>query len=141
TLDPRDTLWTVGQTYANPANAIGITVLSTNAGSSFTVFVGPPPSVTSISPTSGPTGGPSQPTPMVTITGTHFTGATAVYFGGEQAQDNNGDIGPGVGFTVLSDTTIQAQPPWSYGGEQDHVQVITPGGYSATSAVDVFTYH
>jgi len=139
-FDPRDAMWTVGQTFEDPASNIGITVLSATT-TSFTVFVGPPPSVTSISPTSGPTGGPSQPGAMVTVTGTNFTGATAVYFGDEQAADNNGNIGPGVGFTVLSDTTIQAQAPWSFGGNQAHVQVITTGGYSAISSVDVFTYH
>ena len=56
-----------------------------------------PPTVTSLSPTSGPTGGGTS----VTITGTSFTGATAVTFGATAA----------TGFTVNSATQITATAP------------------------------
>jgi len=63
-----------------------------------------PPTVTSISPTAGPgTGGTS-----VTITGTNFSGATAVTFGATAA----------TGFTVNSTTKITATSPQEGAGHQ-----------------------
>src|SRR5271166_2793165 len=84
------------------------------------------PTVTGISPDSGPeTGGT-----VVTITGTNFTGATSVSFGGVPAFD----------FTVLSDTQITvSSPPVSMSGVVD-VMVSTPTGTSATSSGDKFTF-
>ncbi|CAN7403178.1 IPT/TIG domain-containing protein [Aminobacter sp. LjRoot7] len=82
------------------------------------------PTVTSISPTSGPTAGG---TPVV-ITGTNFTGATAVTFGASVA----------TGFTVDSATQITATSPAGTGTVD--VTVTTPEGTSATSAADQFTY-
>ncbi len=100
-----------------------------------------PPQVTGISPTHGPPGGPLQPAhTMVTISGSGFTGARAVWFGEEQAEDDQGNIGPGVAFTVVDDHTISASAPWASPGEQVHVQVITDHGYSTVSSVDIFTY-
>ena len=55
------------------------------------------PTVTGISPTSGPAAGGT----LVTITGTGFTGATAVDFGTNPATD----------LTVVNDTTITADSP------------------------------
>jgi IPT/TIG domain len=82
-----------------------------------------PPQVTGISPASGGTAGGDS----VTITGSGFTGATAVKFGGVTAQ-----------MTVDSGTEITAiNPPGS--GTVD-VTVVTPDGTSATSAADQFTY-
>nr|WP_246670128.1 IPT/TIG domain-containing protein [Bradyrhizobium stylosanthis] len=82
------------------------------------------PTVTSISPTSGPTAGGTS----VTITGTNFTGATAVSFGGTTAG----------GFSVVNATTITVTSPAGTGAVD--VRVTTPGGTSATSAADQFTY-
>ena len=83
-----------------------------------------PPTVTGISPTSGPAAGGTS----VTITGTGFTGATAVDFGTTAATN----------VTVVNDTTITADSPAGTGIVD--VTVTTPGGTSATSAADQFTY-
>lgn len=78
----------------------------------------PPPTVTSFTPTSA---GVSQ---TVTITGTNFTGATAVSFGGTAA----------ASFTVVSATQITAVLG---GGASGSVSVTTPGG---TGTLAGFTY-
>ncbi|WP_082393106.1 IPT/TIG domain-containing protein [Nocardia arizonensis] len=88
------------------------TAAGTSAGVSFTYL--PVPTLTSISPTSGPvTGGTT-----VTLTGTGFTGATAVFFG----------ILPATSFTVDSDTQITAVAPPGIGTVP--VTVITVAGAS-----------
>ncbi len=85
-----------------------------------------PPAVTGISPVSGPwVGGTS-----VTITGSGFSGATAVDFGTTAASS----------FTVNSaGTQITATSPAEAAGTVD-VTVTTGSGTSATSAADQFTY-
>ena len=65
----------------------------------------------------------------MTITGTNFTGATAVSFGGTAA----------ASFAVVSATSITATSPAHAAGAVD-VTVTTPNGTSATSASDTFTY-
>ncbi|MBF6296968.1 IPT/TIG domain-containing protein [Nocardia amamiensis] len=95
------------------------TAAGTSAGVSFTYV--PAPTLTSISPTSGPvTGGTT-----VILTGTGFTGATAVFFG----------ILPATSFTVNSPTQITAVSPVGIGTVP--VTVTTPGG---TSNGIPFTY-
>ena len=64
----------------------------------------------------------------MTITGTSFTGATAVDFGTTAATN----------VTVVNDTTITADSPAGTGTVD--VTVTTPGGTSATSPADQFTY-
>ena len=64
----------------------------------------------------------------MTITGTGFTGATAVDFG----------TTPATGVTVVSATTITANSPAGTGVAD--VTVITPDGTSATTPADQFTY-
>jgi hypothetical protein len=83
------------------------------------------PGVTTINPTSGPaTGGTT-----VTITGTGFTGATAVDFGTVAAS----------GFTVNSATQITATSPAGVGVVD--VTVVTPSGSSSENRpADQFTY-
>ena len=76
------------------------------------------PVVSSLSPASGAEGS------SVTITGTGFTGATAVDFGGNAAT-----------YTVGSDTEIVATVP--AGSGEVGVTVTGPGG---SSAADTFTY-
>ena len=83
------------------------------------------PAVTGVSPNSGPAAGGTQ----VTISGSGFTGATAVNFGSSAA----------TGGTVNSDTSITATSPAGSAGAVD-VTVVTPGGTSATSSNDQFTY-
>jgi hypothetical protein len=101
----------------------------TSAASSadqFTYAAPPPPlpTVTNINPTGGTAAGGT----VVTITGTGFTGATAVQFGPTAA----------TAITVDSDTQIHATSP--AGSGTVHVRVTTPGGTSATSGADQFTY-
>jgi len=76
------------------------------------------PSITSFTPTSGTLGN------TITITGTNFTGATAVNFGGVAA----------ASFTVLSPTTITAVLGAGYPG---NVSVTTGKG---TATLPGFTY-
>src|SRR5450830_520423 len=95
---------------------------ATSAADQFTYVAAP--TVTSISPSSGPaTGGTS-----VTINGTNFTGTTAVTFGATAA----------TGITVVNATQITATAPAGTGTVD--VRITTPGGTSATSAADQFTY-
>ncbi|MDE1995949.1 MAG: IPT/TIG domain-containing protein, partial [Rhizobiaceae bacterium] len=83
------------------------------------------PTVTSISPTSGPTAGGTS----VTITGTGLSGATSVTFGGTAA----------ASFTVNSATQITATSPAGSAGTVD-LRVTTSGGTSATNGADDFSY-
>jgi IPT/TIG domain len=81
------------------------------------------PQVTAVSPVTGTGAGGDS----VTITGSGFTSAMAVDFGGVSAV-----------MTVSSDTEITAtSPPGS--GTVD-ITVVTPGGTSAASTADQFTY-
>jgi large repetitive protein len=85
---------------------------------------GPVPTVTGVSPTSGPqTGGTS-----VTIIGSFFTGATAINFGRT----------PAASFIIINDTSATATDPAGTGTVD--VTVTTPNGTSATSPADQFTY-
>jgi energy-converting hydrogenase Eha subunit A len=82
----------------------------------------PLPTVTGISPTSGPVG------TSVAISGTNLTGATAVNFGGM----------PATAFTVNSSSSVTATAPAGSGTVD--VSVATAGGTSNSSAADKFTY-
>ena len=86
----------------------------------------PVPTVTGVSPGSGPSVGGNT----VTVTGTGFTGASAVSFGAV----------PATSFTVNADSSITATVPAGAVGIDD-VTVATPGGTSATSAADQYVYH
>ncbi|MFC8447915.1 IPT/TIG domain-containing protein [Kitasatospora sp. NPDC057223] len=84
------------------------------------------PTVTAVSPSSGPTAGGTP----VTVHGTGLTGATALTFG------------PGSPATTVScttDTTCTTTSPAHAAGTVD-IQVSTPGGTSQTSGADQFTY-
>jgi hypothetical protein len=83
------------------------------------------PSVTGVSLSSDPV----NQTANVTISGSGFTGATAVNFGATSA----------VSFTVMSDGTIFAVAPAESAGTVD-VTVTTPAGTSSTGSADQFTY-
>lgn len=82
------------------------------------------PTVTAVAPSSGPAAGGTT----VTVTGTGFTGATKVEFGGR----------PAGSLHVDSDTQLTATSP-SGSGTAD-VVVLGPGGSSATSSADSFSY-
>ncbi|HUA74003.1 MAG TPA: IPT/TIG domain-containing protein [Solirubrobacteraceae bacterium] len=82
------------------------------------------PVVASVSPNKGPAAGGTS----VTIEGGYLTAATAVHFGTATAS-----------FTVESGTRITAQSPPGTPGKVD-VTVTTPGGTSAVTKADRFTY-
>ena len=67
--------------------------------------------------------------PQVTITGTSLTGATAVSFGGAAATQ----------VTVVNATAVTATTPAHAAGTVD-ITVTTPGGTSAKSSADQYTY-
>ena len=114
---------------AGSAGTVDITVTTalgtspTSAADRYTYLA--TPTVTGINPTSGPTGGGTA----VTITGTNFAGTPTVKFGANVA--NN--------VTVITSSQITATSPAGTAGTVD-VTVATPGGTSATSAADQFTY-
>ena len=87
-------------------------------------ILSPTPAVISIAPNSGPAAGGK----IVTISGSNFTGATAVNFGGAAA----------IWFNVTSATSIVAKSPAGTGTV--NVTVTTGGGTGATSAADQFAY-
>lgn len=82
------------------------------------------PIVTSIAPTTGPTGGGT----IVTITGTGFTGAVAAGFGPADATN----------IAVASDTQVIAVSPAGTGTQ--NITVVTPAGRSAINAAAQFAY-
>jgi hypothetical protein len=100
-----------------------VSALSSN--DRFTWTLAAAPAISGLSTTSGTTAGGIP----VTITGTGFTGASAVSFGSVAAT-----------FTVNSDTSISTTvPPRSATGTV-HVRVTTPSGLSALVSADQFTY-
>ncbi|MCL5260870.1 MAG: IPT/TIG domain-containing protein, partial [Gammaproteobacteria bacterium] len=112
-------------TTTSGTGTVNVTV-TTPGGTSNTkqfTFV-PAPTVTIVSPTSGPEHGETT----VTVTGSNFTGATAVKFGTTSA----------TSFNVDSATQITAVSPVGTGTID--IRVTTPGGESAISANDKFTY-
>ena len=101
------------------------TAAGTSATSSADRFTyAPVPTVTNVNPNTGPPSGGTS----VTITGTNFSGATAVRFGSNAAGS----------FTVNSATQITATSPTGIGTLD--VTVTTAAGTSATSSADRFTY-
>jgi hypothetical protein len=84
----------------------------------------PLPTVSAVSPSSGPPAGGTT----VTISGSGFTDATTVSFGGT----------PAASFTVNSDSQITAVSPAGSGTVD--VTVTGPSGTSAVTPADQFTY-
>ncbi len=109
------------------SGSVLVTVTAPGGAGSPVTFTYPAaqPAVTSISPSQGQW---SSGTPTtVTITGSGFTGATAVYFG----------FVPATGFTVVSDTQITATLPNGTGSAS--VTVTTPAGNSPANSA-MFAY-
>ncbi len=84
----------------------------------------PVPTVTGITPATGPLAGGTS----IIITGTGFTGATAVNFGST----------PATSYTVNNATQITAISPAGTGTVD--IRVTSSGGTSETGSVDQFTY-
>jgi len=119
-------------TPAQAAGQVDVTVTNTSGTSSTSsadqFIFDTTPTVTSISPTSGGTGGGTS----VTITGTGYltvSGATGVKFGSTNA----------TSYTVNSDTQITAVSPAHAAGSFD-VTVTNTTGTSATTVNDIFVY-
>ncbi|MEU1668094.1 IPT/TIG domain-containing protein [Streptomyces sparsogenes] len=110
----------INATVPAGSGTVQITVTTPNGTSTqnvtFTYATATAPTLTSLSPASGPTGGGNT----VVLTGTGFTGATQVLFGTTAAPS----------FTVNSPTQITATAPAGSGSVQ--VKVTTPGGSSNT---------
>ncbi len=94
-----------------------------NTNARFT-YVSLVPTITSVSPSSGPGAGGTG----VIISGTGFTGVTSVRFGGVSAS-----------FSVRSDTQISSASPSHSLGTVD-VTVTSAAGTNANTAADNFTY-
>src|SRR5207244_3709415 len=111
---------------------VDITVTNSTAATSATgaadryTYTAVTPTVASINPTSGPTGGGTT----VTITGTNFIIGATVSFGATAA----------TGVVVNSATSITAVSPATVTPGQVDVRVTTSGGTSAIVAGDHFTY-
>jgi large repetitive protein len=88
-------------------------------------FYGSAPAVTGLSPAGGSAAGGDS----VTISGSGFTGASVVTFGGA----------PAASFTVDSDSQITATSPQQAVGTVD-VQVSTPAGTSAPGSSDHYAF-
>ena len=84
------------------------------------------PVITSLTPSNGSSAGGT----IVVITGSGFTGATSVNFGAT----------PAGTFNVDSDTQITVTSPAANLSGAVDVKVTTPGGTSAASTADQFTY-
>jgi hypothetical protein len=121
---------TVTSPVTTAAGAVNVTVTgpggksAVSAGDKFTYTAGP--TVTGVSPDVGLLAGGTP----VTITGTGFTAATAVDFGGL----------PAGSFTVNSATQITATSPVTTTAGAVDVTVTAPSGTSGASAADQFTY-
>jgi hypothetical protein len=113
---------------AADAGALGRLTQSRNQGLSNTAVQLGMPIVNSIAPNSGPSAGGTT----VTVTGAHFTGASAVNFG----------PAAGVNVTLVSDTQLTVVSPSQdvVGQTTADVRVITLAGESAVTPADVFTY-
>ncbi len=86
------------------------------------------PTVTVVNPNNGPQAG----TNSVTVTGTGFTGATAVDFGASN---------PGTSINVLSDTSLTVTAPSGSGTVDVTVTTPTGGTSTANPPGDQYTYN
>ncbi len=104
----------------------GVTSAVNEPGDEFTYSVPPPPTVTAVSPATGSTAGGTG----VTITGSNFTGASAVTFGTVAATT----------YSVTNSGSIAATAPMASAGTVD-VRVTVNGVTSAVNEPgDEFTY-
>ena len=116
-------------TVTSPAGTGTVDVTVTTAGGTsatssaddFTYI--PAPTVTAVSPSAGPVAGGTS----VTVTGTNLANATAVNFGTTAG-------------TVTADTATSITVTSPSGAGTVDVTVTTPGGTSATSSADQFSY-
>jgi hypothetical protein len=122
-IDPSDdcTFWYVGEYLTSDGNWNWHTRIGSFRFPSCTSGGGSPPVVSSFTPTSGPVG------TNVDVTGSAFTGATAVTFGGVAATT----------FHVDSATELHATVPT--GAQTGPIAVTTPGGTGASASTFTVT--
>ena len=106
----------ITSTVPNGATSGPITVTTTNGVATSDVNFFLPPSISNVSPSSGPAGTP------VVMTGANFTNATDVSFAGVSAT-----------FTVNNNTQISTVAP--VGGATGRITVTTPGGIATNTAL------
>ncbi len=107
---------------AGAKDVVVTTAGGTGTGTSLFTYIAAP-TVTGISPNSGPTAGSTN----VTITGTSFTGTTSVTIGGAAA----------TSVVVVNDTTITATTPAGAAGAQD---VVVTNAVGSGTGTGLFTY-
>jgi hypothetical protein len=114
---------------AAPAGAADVTVTNaggtsaTSAADQFTFIA--PPTITGVSPNSGPLAGGN----WVTATGTNLSTTNKVSIGDTA-----------TGFNVLSDTSLSVYIPAGESAETVDIIATTIGGVSARSGADQYTY-
>jgi len=108
------------------ASAAQITASTANDSATATTSVSWLPTVTGVSPTTGPTSGGTQ----VTISGNGFVAPSKAYFGGAVATN----------VTVVNSTTITATSPANSTAGSVDVTVVAPGGQSPTNGADTYAY-
>ncbi|MEO7015324.1 MAG: choice-of-anchor G family protein [Leifsonia sp.] len=110
-------------TPAHAPGATGVIVQGPGGASAPGSFLfDPVPAITTLAPNHGPDAGGT----VVTITGSGFTGATGVTFGGVA----------GTGFTVVNDTTITVTTPPHAAGAVDAIVA----GATGNSPASTYTY-
>ena len=117
TADSDTQIATVSPAGSGAADVTVTTPAGVSAASSAAKFVyssSPPPQAAGVQPPSGPVQGGTR----VVLTGSGFTGATAVHFGSNPASD----------FTANSDTQITAVSPPGTGTGTVDVTVTTSAG-------------
>ncbi len=119
-------LGTHGAAVSTPTQvtALGMVAGVSAGGGQMIAFGEELPTLTGISPSSGPTGGGTE----VTITGTNLSGATSVHFGAAAA----------TSFKAESPSTVTAIAPAGTGTVD--VTVTTPTGTTPLSGADRFAY-
>ena len=124
-----DHFYCIGKTGASTdlSNIFKAAAAALAKGGSHLVQLYPVPVVTAIAPTTGTHLGGTT----VTITGSFFTGATSVKFGGT----------PATSVTVVSDTSITAKAPAGATGTTVDITVTTPGGTTTQVNADRYTYN
>ncbi len=122
----------VAQAPAGSPGTAAVTVTTSGGTSATTAFAGftyagsaPLPVVGMVNPDGAPVAG----RPEVSVTGSGFTGATAVYVGNMSAT-----------FSVQSDTALTLAAPAAPEPEVVDITVVGPGGTSARNQADLFYY-
>jgi hypothetical protein len=124
------TSWTsptsVDSTYLTSVScpSSGFCMAVDNNGNAFRYMGTPAPTVTGVNPSHGSNLGGAT----ITVSGTDLTGATAVYFGTHL----------GSGLAVVNATTVTVTSPPGTGTVG--VTVTTPGGATALTPADTYTY-